>query len=183
MRFLWFFVYVQHPQPFQVPLELLSSFVMRYSDSSSDLPILSFFFILCFHPHFTGEASAAKEGPSPPSECLAFFSPHLDHPSLETLQCSRGFCTQIPHSHRMPSPGAGISLSLFGPHFSLSRAPPQQANYSTLIHGCQALALGSNFRFKAVFKVPNIGLWQLLLGRVSVYGGQLLQSLGSEDGV
>ena len=139
------------------------------------------FFILRFHPHFTGEASAAKEGPSPPSECLAFFSPHLDRPSLETLQCSRGFCTQIPHSHRMPSPGAGLSLSLFGPRFSLSRTPPQQANYSTLIHGCQALVLGSNFRFKAVFKVPNIGLWQLLLGRVSVYGGQWGVRMESES--
>lgn len=140
-----------------------------------------YFFILCFHPHFTGEATAAKEGPSPPSEYLAFFSPHLDHPSLETLQCNREFCTQIPHSDRTPSPGSGISLSLFGLHFSLSRTPPQQANYSALIHGCQALALGSNFRFKVVFKVPTIGLWQLLLGRVSVYGGQWLQSLGSED--
>lgn len=123
IRFLWFFIYVQDSQLFQVPLELLSSFVMRYSDSSSDLPILLLFFILYFHPHFTGETSAAREGPSPPSECLAFFPPHLGHPSLETLQCNREFSTQIPHSDRTPSPGSGITLSLFGPPFSLSHTP------------------------------------------------------------
>lgn len=126
-----------------------------------------YFFILYFHPHFTGETSAVREGPSPPSECLAFFPPHLSHPSLETLQCNREFSTHIPHSDKMPSPGSGISLSLFGAP-SVYPTPTQQANHSALLHGCQVLALGRNFRFKMVCKVPTIGLWQVVLGRVGV---------------
>ena len=61
MRSLWFFVYVQHPQLFQVPLDLLSSFVMRYSDSSSYLPILPFFYFT-FSPPLYWRGICGKGG-------------------------------------------------------------------------------------------------------------------------